>query len=220
MALHTAKERLRAGRSTLEAAYAAGLSGNGRLHDLFLSWEACTPGEFRQRGAGLTLYYDFYPSLFGLALIAATDRGITRIILGDDPAALTRTLHQDFAGAQLVQRPTEEQARAAARLNGLAVSADNGLRLDLAGTPFQTQIWRALLHLPPGQVASYGDLARAIGQPGASRAVGSAVGRNPVAVLIPCHRVVRANGALGQYAWGEGRKRSLLAWEQRELAHL
>lgn len=201
-------------RSVLETAYAAGLSGGGRLHDLTVALHAATPGEIKGRGAGLTIHYDFHPTPFGEALIAATPRGICALAFVQKSREETLASagapwkHATFIRSQEATAPLAERIFSPrGRRNGEA------LALHVAGTNFQIQVWQALLCLPPGAATTYGDLAAAIGAPGAARAVGSAVGRNPVAYLIPCHRVIRKTGILGEYRWGAARKKAMLGWE-------
>ena len=209
-----AARRLRATGSSLEAAYEAGLSGGGRLHDLFVNLHAVTPGELKRAGAGLTIQYGFHPSPFGECLIGVTARGVCH--LGFVPpagqhAALAE-LTAEWPQAQFEQTPhaTAPLARRLfARVNGDSSSID----LHVRGTNFQIKIWEALLRIPAGRVVSYEDIARRIRAPRAARAVANAVAHNPVAWLIPCHRVIRKSGALGGYRWGETRKQALLAWE-------
>lgn len=214
--VETAKARLRAGRSVLDAAWDAGLSGPGRLHDLFVNLEAVSPGEFKARGGGLIVRHGFHPSPFGTALLAATDRGICHLAFVDEgrERKALEELRRAWPSAELKQ-----DAPATAKLIARVFPASaNGRRREpltvlAGGTNFQAQVWRALLKVPPGTRTTYGALAKAIGKPKAARAVGQAVARNPIAYLIPCHRVVRSLGALGDYRWGADRKRALLAWE-------
>ncbi len=208
-----AKACLAASASVLDAAFAAGLSGPGRLHDLFVTVEALTPGEFRR--GGIPVRYGVHPTPLGEALVATTTRGVCWLgFLGPGgAAAAVGELGAAWPGADL--RPDDAAtAPTAARIFApLGAATGEPLRLLLRGTNFQLQVWRALLRIPEGAVAAYGDLARRLGRPRAHRAVASAVGRNPVAYLIPCHRVLRGSGELGGYRWGVERKRLLLARE-------
>ena len=213
LTLERAKEALAKSRSVLDAAYASGLSGPGRLHDLFVNVEAMTPGEYKHRGEGLTIRYGMHPSPFGQCLIMRTDRGVCGLAF-TSPARRGEAfadLARGFESAVFVE-DTGATAGVAAAMFG-APSGPGGLVLHLRGTPFQVKVWRALLAIPPGCVTSYGDLARRVGAPRASRAAGSAVGSNPVAWIIPCHRVIRASGVLGEYRWGRGRKLAMLSLE-------
>ncbi len=206
-------KRLLAERSLLDAAYQAGLSGAGRLHDLLVQTEAVTPGQIRQRGAGLEIHYGTQPSPFGACFIATTKRGICR--LSFEPEKALETLQTDYENATLIP----DSAQAQTLIERIFTPAKNGtpLPLDLRGTNFQIQVWEALLRIPPGQLVAYNDIAAAIGNPNAIRAVGTAVGKNPVPLLIPCHRVIRATGEFGQYAFGSERKKAILGWEMAQI---
>lgn len=209
-----AGSHLMTGDSALEAAWATGLSGPGRLHDLAIAATAATPGEIKSGGKGLDIRWGVHETPLGPALIATTDRGICEFGFFDAageaealaevrerwPAARMR--HDPVATAPLIERIFGESR------SGEPIS------LYLKGTNFQLQVWRALLDIPPGGVTSYGEVARRIGAPSAARAVGGAVGANRIAVLIPCHRVIRATAAFGNYRWGIARKKALLAWER------
>lgn len=210
LTLEYAKELLQESRALLEVTYEAGLSGPGRLHDLFVTLEAVTPGEYRRRGDGLTIEYGVHPSPFGYCLLAATERGICALHFVDDgdPSAALAELRHTWPGARLVESP-----ESTGRLAEAAFSGDVPLALFVKGTNFQVQVWRALLSIPPGHVLSYEDVAGMIGRPTASRAVGNAVGSNPVGYLIPCHRVIRKTGRFGHYGGGPLRKRAMLGWE-------
>lgn len=215
LTLESAKAALARSESVLDASYAVGLSSPGRLHDLFVSLEAVTPGEHKAGGRGLVIRTGVHDSPFGHCLLALTERGICGLSFDDDPACARgrADLRADWPLARFVEDPAAT-APLAARLFGAASEAE-GPRIDLyvRGSNFQVQVWRALLGLAPGQLCSYGDLARWIGRPGAARAVGGAVGSNPVAWLIPCHRVVTRMGAFGNYRWGPLRKQAMIGWE-------
>lgn len=214
-----AKALLEEDASVLDAALDSGLSGPGRLHDHFVTLEAVTPGEFKRRGEGLEIAWGVHPSPFGPVFVAATGRGLCQAaFLGfdGDPSEEEARLARSWSAATL-RRDDDATGSWAARL------FDHGTGrtpLLVQGTNFQVQVWRALLRIPEGRVASYGQIARVVGRPRAARAVGAAVGANPVAVMIPCHRVIRGLGAAGGYRWGEHRKRALLGWEaaRRESA--
>lgn len=228
--LEHAKGLLRDSGTVLEASWGAGLSGSGRLHDLFVTVEAMTPGEYRRGGRGLEVVWGIHPTPFGDALFAVTERGLTSLtfVAADRPGGALDGLADDLPGAALREDP-EATAPVAQRIFGAPAVAESlvespairvgdgddppRLHLHLRGTNFQLRVWEALLRVPPGAAVSYGDVAEAIGRPDAARAVGRAVGRNPVAVIIPCHRVLRRDGGLGGYRWGEARKRALLGWE-------
>jgi AraC family transcriptional regulator of adaptative response/methylated-DNA-[protein]-cysteine methyltransferase len=195
--------------SVLAAAVATGLSSPGRLHDLTMSVRAMTPGELR-RGDGLRIAWGVHETPFGACLVARTPRGVCELAFleeGDDPGA---GLAARWPRATRTHEP-ELTAPVARRLSR---AGEGPLGLHVRGTNFQIRVWRALLAIPPGRVSSYGEIAREIGRPSAARAVGRAVGSNPVSILIPCHRVLRAHGELGGYRWGLERKRALLAWER------
>ncbi len=209
------KQLLRERRPLLEVTYEAGLSGPGRLHDLLVNAEAVTPGEFQRAGKGLVIRYGFHPTPFGDCLVAVTPRGICHLAFTQPISraeALARLRH-DWGGAELVADQAGTRLAAAKAFPPPGSAPSPGLALHVKGTNFQLKVWRALLEIPTGSVTTYGDLAKAIGDPNASRAVGTAVGSNPVSYLIPCHRVIRASGELGGYAWGPDRKRTMLALE-------
>ena len=213
LTLERAKKVLAQSRSVLDAAYDAGLSGPGRLHDLFVNVEAMTPGEYKHRGRGLTIRYGAHPSPFGQCLILRTPRGVcglgfTAPERRDEALA---ELARGFEAAAFIEDPGATADIAKAIFDPAA--GEDGIGLHLRGTPFQIKVWRALLAIPPGCVASYGDLARRIGMSGASRAAGTAIASNPVAWISPCHRVIRASGVLGEYRWGRGRKLAMLSVE-------
>jgi len=217
LALEYAKGKLRDSRNLIDATYDAGLSSGGRLHDLFVTLDAVTPGEFRDSGSGLRISAGFHESPFGEALIATTDRGICGLTFHDgDRATALHDLASRWPNATIDERPRATAPTASRIFSALEARDPEGLvplGLLVRGTNFQVKVWRALLQIPVGSVATYEDIATAIGSPGAVRAVGTAIGRNPVAFLIPCHRVIRTTGALGGYRWGLPRKRAMLAWE-------
>ncbi len=209
------KRLLRERRPVLEATYAAGLSGPGRLHDLVVNAEAVTPGELQRGGFGVTVRYGFHPTPFGECLIGVTSRGICHLafvapLSRED--ALARLSH-DWPLAQLVADQAATRGAVAKAFPPPGSSAVPALSLHVKGTNFQLKVWKALLEIPAGEVTTYGALAAQLGDPKASRAVGTAVGANPVSYLIPCHRVIKASGELGGYAWGVDRKRVMLARE-------
>lgn len=215
LTLENAKERLARSADLLSATFDAGLSSPGRLHDLFVHVEAVTPGEFKTGGAGLRIRHGFHPTPFGECLVGATQRGVCFLeFRGEEPRrGLLARLARSWPGARLEEAP-EETGELVRRIFSREAGAGASLSLLVKGTNFQTAVWRALLRVPPGHVVSYARLAEWIGAPGAARAIGAAVGANPVAWLIPCHRVLRGDGSLGGYHWGETRKAAALAWEQ------
>lgn len=212
-----AKRRLRESASVLEAALGAGLSGSGRLHELLVECEAVTPGDIRRAGAGLEVRYGFHPSPFGDCLLAATPRGICalRFVGSTGRAAEIEALRREWPNAHWIHEPKSTGALARHAFLGFARSG--ALRLHLRGTNFQIKVWEALLALPEGCVTTYSALAGAIGHPGSARAVGGAVGHNPIALLIPCHRVLRSAGDVSGYRWGSARKQAILARESARL---
>lgn len=218
-----AKQALASSTPLLEASLESGLSGPGRLHDLFVSVEAMTPGEYKSGGAGLTIRYGLHATPFGAALLAVTERGVCGLAFvdGDSTRALD-DLRRNWPAAHLIEDPAATapfHARIFARDGANAESA-GPIPLLLKGTNFQIRVWEALLRLAQGELTTYGDLAAALGEPTAARAVGAAVGANAIAYLIPCHRVIRKSGVVEGYRWGSTRKRAILGWEaaQREQA--
>lgn len=209
------RQRLADGGPVLDAALDSGLSGPGRLHDLCVKVDAATPAQIRDRGAGLALRFGLAPTPFGTARVAASPRGICALTFdaASSPDAAVEALRARWPLADLQQddgvaREAVGRIFAAGQRAGAAP-----LTVHLHGTNFQLKVWQALLDIPPGAVASYAKVAAAVGRPAATRAVGAAVGANPLAFVIPCHRVLRATGALGGYRWGLLRKRAMLAWE-------
>lgn len=192
-----------------------GLSSASRLYDHFVTLEAVTPGEYKAGGAGMTIEFAMHDTPFGAAFIAVTPRGICKLAFltnaGIEPEI--RALAKQWPQARLLNTDKHTSA-VAARAFGSTAQADRPLSLLVRGTNFQVSVWKALLSIPPGAVTSYTQVAAAVGRPGAARAVGSAVGANPVAWLIPCHRVIQQSGKLGGYRWGECRKHAIHAWER------
>ena len=205
-----AKQLLAHNFSTLDVSHSVGLSGGGRLHDLFLRWEAMSPGEFARKGDGLTIYWGWFDSPFGLSLVMGTDKGICGLAFAAEVGAEASMADLKF------RWPKATYVEDPARLRPLvdAAYAQKGeTRLHLIGAPLQIKVWEALMRIPSGQVTTYSEIAQAVGAPKAVRAVGTAVGRNPVSWLIPCHRALRKSGGLGGYHWGIPVKRTLLAFE-------
>jgi len=204
--------------NVLDAAFDAGLSGPGRLHDLFVACEAVTPGEFKSRGKGLVIRYGFHDSPFGECLIAATERGICWLafVRGGGRDGLLSELQDAWKNARLVEEPAGTKPLVTRIFNPSLWRRSSPIPVWIAGTNFQMKVWEALLRIPLGTVVSYEDIAIYIGFPKAVRAVGSAVGKNPVSFVIPCHRVVRKTADFGNYGGGPARKKALLGWE----AHL
>lgn len=208
-----AKRMLQQEQATLfDTAIEMGLSGTGRLHDLFVNIEGMTPGEYKNGGENLTINYSFAESPFGNILVASTPVGICHISFADDEAAALKALQASFPNA------TYKQMVDLAQQNVLYFfthdwSKLNQVKLHLKGTAFQLKVWESLLKIPMGQLSTYGDIARLIQSPNASRAVGTAIGSNPVAFLIPCHRVIQSSGIFGGYHWGSVRKTAIIGWE-------
>lgn len=216
LGLDRAKACLAQAGSVLDAAYEAGLSGPGRLHDLFVTHEAVTPGEFKRGGEGLAIAWGWAESPFGPVLAMTTPRGICGLAfaMGEGEQAKRdafEDMRRRFPGASLHEDPAQVRDLAARIFDA---KADKGeLKLLLCGSPFQVQVWKALLAIPPGALVAYDDIAAKIGKPTASRAVGSAVGANPISFLVPCHRVIRKSGAISHYHWGRPRKLAMIGWE-------
>lgn len=210
-----AKQLLMNSQDILSATYQSGLSGPGRLYDLFVTCEAVTPGEFKGRGRGVLIHYGFHPTPFGECLIASTRRGVCNLMFlqeGDRNAAIAE-LRAHWSAAEITYDPDQTRDAADEILTLFQMRSPAPLRLYLRGTNFQIKVWEALLKIPSGSVVSYEDIAISIGSPAGSRAVGNAISRNPVPVLIPCHRVIRKSGEFGDYRWGSPRKKAMLGWE-------
>lgn len=211
-----ARQLLRESHNVMDVAFETGLSGPGRLHDLFVNVEAVTPGEFKREGGGLTIRYGEHDSPFGPCLIGVTERGICWLAFvspGGGRRALG-ALRDHWRDATLEQDERATRAMARRVFDRARDRTGAPLPLLLKGTNFQLKVWEALLRVPAGAVTTYQDVARRIESPGAGRAVGTAVGHNPIAFIIPCHRVIRATGTFGEYRWGAERKRAMLVWEQ------
>jgi AraC family transcriptional regulator of adaptative response/methylated-DNA-[protein]-cysteine methyltransferase len=207
----------------LDAAHEVGLSGGSRLHDLFVSHEAMTPGDYKRRGEGLDMAYGFHASPFGEALLIATERGLAGLAFVDEDKGQSRQdaladMMQRWPKARYVEDPARTAAHARQIFKPAEWGEDRPVRLVMIGTDFDVRVWETLLKIPMGSAVSYTDIARHIGAPSASRAVGSAVGRNPLSFVVPCHRVLRGDGSLGGYHWGLTRKRALIGWETGRVA--
>jgi AraC family transcriptional regulator of adaptative response/methylated-DNA-[protein]-cysteine methyltransferase len=213
LSLAHAKSLLQNGSATVsEAAFETGFSGTGRLHDLFINIEGMTPGEYRNGGESLFINYSFAESPFGNILVASTTKGICYMAFADEEEKSFAELKHIFPNANY------RQVVDMAQQNALYVFRQDWsnlqqIKLHLKGTSFQLKVWETLLKIPMGSLASYSGIAESISQPGASRAVGSAIGDNPVAFLIPCHRVIQASGSIGEYHWGSTRKTAMIGWE-------
>jgi AraC family transcriptional regulator, regulatory protein of adaptative response / methylated-DNA-[protein]-cysteine methyltransferase len=215
-----ARQRLRQQQSALQAALEVGLSGPSRLHDLIVKLEAMSPAEYAAQGAGVRIEYGTAETPFGQMVCGQSARGVCHLAFSSQTtrAAATAELRAAWPAADLHWNPAAAEALAERLWPVARSSAGREITLHVRGTNFQLRVWRALLELAPAQGTSYGELARRIRHQGAARAVGGAVGANPVAWLIPCHRVLRAGGILGDYHWGPERKRTMLAWEQLQVA--
>lgn len=214
-----ARRRLRDGATVFDTALDTGLSGAGRLHDLFLTAEAATPGEVRSGGEGVTIRLGRHATPLGLAVVAVTDRGVCALHFCEDGGeAAEAAVCSDWPAARIVRDDAATAPVAEALRQRLAGEGGAPLHVVLRGTPFQLQVWRALLQIPEGAVATYGGVAAGLGRPRAVRAVAGAISKNPVGVLVPCHRVLRSTGELSGYRWGPDRKAALLAVEAARLA--
>jgi AraC family transcriptional regulator of adaptative response/methylated-DNA-[protein]-cysteine methyltransferase len=218
LTLQRAKDALAQATSVLEASFDAGLSGPGRLHDLFVSVEAATPGEFKARGEGMAIRHGVADGPFGPCLILSSERGITGLAFVEpgEEGAILDELSEPYRAARFIEDPAHAEALAArifGPITGQAAGEAGPLRLFLSGTPFQLKVWEALLRIPSGALVAYDDVARQISRPGAARAVGGAVGANLISYLIPCHRVIQSSGAFGNYRWGAARKRLIIGVE-------
>ena len=215
LTLSHARDLLRSAASVLDTAYEVGLSGPGRLHDLFVTHEAMSPGEWKAGGEGLTISYGFHPSPFGTALVMTTPRGLAGLALAD--AGKERKALADMRSRWPKARYVEDFAATAATARRIFDPAlwrpEQPLRVVLIGTDFEVRVWEKLLTIPMGRLDTYSGIAAKVGEPKAARAVGAAVGKNPICFVVPCHRVVGKNGDLTGYHWGLTRKRAMLGWE-------
>ena len=220
MTLDAARALLTDSASVLDASYEVGLSGPGRLHDLFVTHEAMTPGDFKARGEGLTLRYGFHPSPFGLALVMASPRGLTGLAFADpgEEAKALADMQGRWPRAQYIEDAAATAAYASRIFDPATWRADRPLRVVMIGSDFELRVWETLLSVPFGRATTYSDIASRIGRPSAARAVGTAVGRNPISFVVPCHRVLGKGGSLCGYHWGLTRKRAILGWEAGVLA--
>jgi AraC family transcriptional regulator of adaptative response/methylated-DNA-[protein]-cysteine methyltransferase len=220
LTLDGARRLLRDSASVLDATYEVGLSGPGRLHDLFVTHEAMSPGEWKAGGEGLTIRYGLHPSPFGSAVVMATKRGLAGLALAD--AGKERAAIADMKSRWPKATYVEDVAATAPLARRIFDTAlwrrEEPLRVVLIGTDFEVRVWETLLHIPMGRLATYSDIAGKIAAPKAARAVGAAVGKNPISFVVPCHRVVGKSGELTGYHWGLTRKRAMLGWEAGRVA--
>jgi len=219
LTLDYAKQLLRENENSLETTYRAGLSSPSRLHDLFVAVDAVTPGEYKTLGVGLEIFFGIHDSPFGNCLVAVTERGLCGLSFLDAAGhqASLDSLYKQWPKAVLKESAGKTEWVIRRVFDPLEKDDRSPIPLLLKGTNFQIKVWEALLRIPTGSLTSYQDIARRIGKPKASRAVGSAVGANPIAYLIPCHRVIRSTGAFGNYRYGAVRKKAILLWEQARL---
>ena len=219
LTLDHAKNLLRDSASVLDAALDSGLSGPGRLHDLFVTHEAMSPGEWKTGGGGMTLRFGFHPSPFGTAIVIATDRGLAGLAFADpgDEQTAFADMKRRWPNATFVEDTDGTTALAQRVFDTRLWRADQPLRVVLIGTDFEVRVWETLLKVPMGRAVSYSDIASKINSPKASRAVGAAVGRNPVSFVVPCHRALGKSGALTGYHWGITRKQAMLGWEAGQV---
>src|SRR5690349_4054770 len=219
LTLNSARELLRSSASILDTAYEVGLSGPGRLHDLFVTHEAMSPGEWKTGGAGTTLRYGFHPCPFGMALVMATPRGLAGLAFADpgEEASALADMKSRWPRADYVEDVAGTAGLAQRIFDTRLWRPDQPLRVVLIGTDFEVRVWETLLKIPMGRAVCYSDIATRIASPKASRAVGAAVGRNPVSFVVPCHRALGKGGALTGYHWGITRKQAMLGWEAGQV---
>jgi AraC family transcriptional regulator of adaptative response/methylated-DNA-[protein]-cysteine methyltransferase len=218
--LDHARRLLRDSASVLDASFEVGLSGPGRLHDLFVTHEAMSPGEWKSGGAGLTISYGFHPSPFGCALVMATERGLAGLAFadpGEEQAALA-DMRRRWPRASTIEDTARTAPLARRIFDSKLWRADRPLRVVLIGTDFEVRVWETLLKIPMGRATTYSDIATKVHAPKAARAVGAAVGKNPVSFVVPCHRVLGKSGDITGYHWGLTRKRAMLGWEAGKTA--
>jgi AraC family transcriptional regulator of adaptative response/methylated-DNA-[protein]-cysteine methyltransferase len=219
LTIEHAKQQLADSKAVLETSHDSGLSSPGRLHDLFVSVEAVTPGEFKTRGAGIRINYGLHPTRFGDCLLGVTERGVCWLgfVCGSSNEKAIGEMKRHWAGATFARRPDLTGTVARKIFSSLEDVKQSSLSLLLLGTNFQIKVWQALLKIPAGALVSYESIGGLIGARQSSRAIGSAVGSNFIAYLIPCHRVIRKTGLLGGYRWDETRKRVMLGWESAQI---
>ena len=220
LTLDGARRLLRDSASVLDASYEVGLSGPGRLHDLFVTHEAMSPGEWKSGGEGLTMHFSFHPSPFGQALVMATDRGFAGLAFADPgkERATLADMKRRWPRANYVENAAHTAPIAQRVFDSKQWRSQQPLRVVLIGTDWEVRVWEALLQIPMGRLTTYSGLASKVRNPTAARAVGAAVGKNPIAFVVPCHRVIGKAGALTGYHWGITRKRAMLGWEAGQVA--
>lgn len=220
--LDHARTLLSQSKSVLEAAHDSGLSGSGRLHDLCVSYEALTPGEIKRRGHGVTFSYGFHETPFGSAVALASGRGLAGLAFANEDTGISLDdalleFRQRWPAAHFSHNPDATVPFVSAAFAPISAAAPQPIRIVLIGTDFEIRVWRALLSVPLARSTSYGAIAARIGKPTATRAVGTAIGHNPISFVVPCHRVMRQDGGLGGYHWGLTRKRAMIGWEIGQL---
>jgi AraC family transcriptional regulator, regulatory protein of adaptative response / methylated-DNA-[protein]-cysteine methyltransferase len=220
LTLDSAKALLADAASVLDAAYEVGLSGPGRLHDLFVTHEAMTPGDYKSGGAGLVMRFGFHPSPFGEAILVASERGLAGLGFVDEAnrTAALADMRRRWPRAEYVEDAATTAPLARRIFDPKTWAADRPLRVVLIGTDFEVRVWQTLLRIPLGKATTYSDIACRLGKASASRAVGAAVGKNPISFVVPCHRVLGRSGALTGYHWGLTRKQAILGWEAGKLS--
>ena len=220
LTLDHARRLLRNSASVLDASFEVGLSGPGRLHDLFVTHEAMSPGEWKSGGAGLTMSYGFHPSPFGTALVMTTERGLAGLAFADhgEESAALGDMRSRWPKANIVEDRARTAGLARRIFDARLWRADRPLRVVLIGTDFELRVWETLLKIPMGRAMTYSDIAMKVGATKAARAVGAAVGKNPISFVVPCHRVLGKSGDITGYHWGLTRKRAMLGWEAGKIA--
>ena len=217
LSLDYAKELLQNRKSTLlDAAHETGLSGTSRLHDLFVKIEGMTPGEYKKGGEGLVINYNYGSTPFGKMIVGSTSKGLCHMFFEKDERQALMNLKIKFPNAKYHQTADKFQKNALCIFQKDWQQLDQ-VKLHLAGTPFQIKVWESLLKIPMGSLRTYGEVAKELGKPNSSRAVGTAIGRNPIAFLIPCHRVIRSGGNISGYMWGPNRKSAIIGWEAAKM---
>jgi AraC family transcriptional regulator, regulatory protein of adaptative response / methylated-DNA-[protein]-cysteine methyltransferase len=220
LTLDHARAMLKDSASILETSLEVGLSGPGRLHDLFVTHEGMSPGAYKTKGAGLAIYYGFHPSPFGLALVMVTDQGLCGMGFSDQggEAASLQDMQRRWPNAQYTEDSAKTAPYAARIFTPDQWRNGQPLRITFIGSDFEIRVWESLLKIPMGRAVTYSDIATSIDKPKAARAVGAAVGRNPISFVVPCHRVIGKSGDITGYHWGLTRKRAILGWEAGHLA--
>ncbi len=216
LSIEYAKNLLKKNHSLADVSFETGLSGTGRLHDLFVSIEGMTPGDYKSGGESLQINFEYSNSPFGRIIIASTEKGICHLAFCESEKKAFEELQLCFPNAVFIRKHDAHQAKALQVFSGNWHDIDQ-IKLHLKATPFQLKVWKTLLQIPFGSIGTYSSIAESISNPRASRAVGTAIAHNPVAYLIPCHRIIKSNGITGEYHWGSGRKAAMLGWEAAQI---